>query len=185
MKLTSTPGFLSAVQTRRWQFLLFSSLSCLSARFLFNGQWFPSVMILMGLALVYPHMTVSLFESFNRFCNRRGWNTAVALSALSCVFLAVTVLLPEPAHAMFFANAETWMKGTFKGIDASMISMIFGVIRATLIIYVGIATVRVAQSMQRDEDWQTLARTPLVLMVSLTIGDTIVEMIIGGATTAG
>ncbi len=40
-------------------------------------------------------------------------------------------------------------------------------------IYLGIGLVKVIQSARNDDDWQQLARTPLILVVTVTMGDTV------------
>jgi hypothetical protein len=90
----------------------------------------------------------------------------------------------EPSHAQFFKTTESWLAGAFPNTVSTVIPLIFNVLRALFVIYLGIALVRVLQAARNDDDWQQLARTPLILVVTITIGD-ILASIITGAGTGG
>jgi hypothetical protein len=53
------------------------------------------------------------------------------------------------------------------------------VLRALFVIYLGIGLVKVIQSARNDDDWQQLARTPLILVVTVTMGDILAAVITG------
>ena len=59
------------------------------------------------------------------------------------------------------------------------IALIFNIFRALVILYLAVALIGVVDKMRRDEDWQTAARAPLIILVVLTLGDTLSGMIIG------
>jgi hypothetical protein len=40
--------------------------------------------------------------------------------------------------------------------------------------------VKVVQAARQDEDWQNLARTPLIILIAITMGDLLSQFIIGG-----
>lgn len=87
--------------------------------------------------------------------------------------------LAAPASAQFFQTAEQWMTGQFP--DASqVVPLVFNVLRGLFILYLGISLVRVVQAARQDEDWQNLARTPLIIMIAVTMGDVLAGMIVGG-----
>ena len=46
-------------------------------------------------------------------------------------------------------------------------------------IYLGIGLVKVIQSARNDDDWQQLARTPLILVVTVTMGNILAAVITG------
>jgi len=85
----------------------------------------------------------------------------------------------EPAQAQFFNKTQTWLGGAIPGIDASLVALIFNVLRALFVIYLGIGLVKVIQSARNDDDWQQLARTPLILVVTVTMGDILAAVITG------
>ncbi|WP_414620885.1 hypothetical protein [Calothrix sp. CCY 0018] len=87
--------------------------------------------------------------------------------------------LSTPAQAQFFQNAETWMTGQFTGAGEA-IPLVFNVLRGLFLIYLGISLVKVIQSARENEDWQNLARTPMIILIAVTIGDVLANLIIGG-----
>jgi len=84
-----------------------------------------------------------------------------------------------PAQAQFFQNAETWMTSQFAGAGEA-IPLVFNVLRGLFLIYLGISLVKVIQAARQDEDWQNLARTPMIILIAVTIGDILANLIIGG-----
>ncbi|AKG24515.1 hypothetical protein IJ00_07695 [Calothrix sp. 336/3] len=85
----------------------------------------------------------------------------------------------SPVQAQFFQNAETWMTSQFTGADTA-ITLSFNVLRGLFILYLGISLVRVVQAARQDEDWQNLARTPMIILIAVTMGDILANLIIGG-----
>lgn len=55
----------------------------------------------------------------------------------------------------------------------------FNVLRGLFLLYVGISLVRVINSARNDEDWQTIARTPLIIIIAVTAGDILTTLITG------
>lgn len=49
----------------------------------------------------------------------------------------------EPAQAQFFNKTQTWLGGAIPGINASLVALIFNVLRALFVIYLGIGLVKV------------------------------------------
>ena len=103
--------------------------------------------------------------------------TSSALTVLS-TFLLLDAF-SSPAQAQFFQSAETWMTGQFTGADEA-ITLSFNVLRGLFILYLGISLVRVVQAARQDEDWQNLARTPMIILIAVTMGDILANLIIGG-----
>jgi len=93
---------------------------------------------------------------------------------------------PDPVHAQFFQSTQVWMGNVFKptgnaasAVNTDVIALIFNVLRGLFVIYLGIALVRVIQAARNDDDWQQLARTPLIIVVAVTIGDVLASIITG------
>ncbi len=103
---------------------------------------------------------------------------AIALGAYAFTFAS------SPADAQFFQSAQTWMQGQFPQ-GGQVIPLVFNVLRGLFIVYLGIALVRVVQAARNDEDWQTLARTPLIILITVTLGDVLAGFIIGGGGAGG
>jgi len=57
------------------------------------------------------------------------------------------------------------------------------VLRGLIVLYLGINLVKVVQAAREGDDWQTLARTPLIIVVTVTMGDLLTAMIVGTGGT--
>lgn len=93
--------------------------------------------------------------------------------------LLLMTWLAYPAQAQFFGSAETWMQGNFGANTGDAIPLVFNVLRGLFLLYVGISLVRVINSARQDEDWQTIARTPLIIIIAVTAGDILTTLITG------
>ncbi|HEY9692710.1 MAG TPA: hypothetical protein V6D15_10915 [Oculatellaceae cyanobacterium] len=54
--------------------------------------------------------------------------------------------------------------------------------RALFVLYLAVSLARVISSARNDEDWQNLARTPLIILITVTMGDVLAGIITGGST---
>ena len=63
---------------------------------------------------------------------------------------------------------------------ATFAPLIFNAIRLSVIIYIIIAGIGVFQAMKRDEEWQSLLKVPVVLVVMIGVIDVSVGMVTGG-----
>ena len=109
---------------------------------------------------------------------RKGLRFRLPLVGGVVVSLLVTVLA-HPAQAQFFGNAETWMQTNLGNNTGDAIPLVFNVLRGLFLLYVGISLVRVINSARQDEDWQTIARTPLIIIIAVTAGDILTTLITG------
>ena len=115
-----------------------------------------------------------IFDIINRFAYKRIIaNIAYIMGGTLCVLDA----LSTPANALFLKGAEDFMKKSFKDVDDA-IALTFNVLRGLVLIYLAIALIDVVGKMQRNEDWQTAARTPLIVLMVVVIGDVISDLII-------
>jgi uncharacterized membrane protein len=105
---------------------------------------------------------------------------AIVLSLFWLDYFAV------PAQAQFFKKAEDFFKQTLttsgdaganNGTQA--VSLIFNVLRALYLLYIAVSLIGVINAVRKDEDWQTIARTPLLVVVAVTIADVLTGFIIG------
>jgi len=109
---------------------------------------------------------------------RKKWTVApIAYLFTSGVLFFDT--LSTPASAQFMVKAEDWMKSNFSQA-ADIIPLIFNVLRAVFVIYIGYSLFQVINAGRQDEDWKSMARQPLMVLVSVTIADVLTGMIIGG-----
>lgn len=86
-----------------------------------------------------------------------------------------------PSQALFFSAAETYFKTTFgvtSAATAEAVAMVFGILRIIFVLYLGIALVRVINAFRNDEDWQTAARIPMMVVLCIVLGDVLSAMIV-------
>jgi hypothetical protein len=108
--------------------------------------------------------------------------------------LAVAVLLgvfwldyfAAPAEAQFFKKAEDFFQNTLtQGASNESnntqlaVGLVFNVLRALYLLYIAVALIGVMNAVRKDEDWQSIARTPLLVVVAVTIADVLTGFIIG------
>ncbi|RAM51740.1 MAG: hypothetical protein C6Y22_09975 [Hapalosiphonaceae cyanobacterium JJU2] len=97
--------------------------------------------------------------------------------------------LAEPAQAQFFKKAEDFFKNTLtQGADTgnntqAAVSLVFNVLRALYLLYIAVSLIGVMNAVRKDEDWQSIARTPLLVVVAVTIADVLTGFVIGDSNT--
>ena len=140
------------------------------------------LMIATAIAIALPKQSQALLTNFEQIQRKYGVN----LYAVLFTILTVVCLLDfaaAPADAQFFNNAQTWMTNTFgnagNGQTQAVVELFFNVLRGLFLLYVGISLVRIVQAARNDEDWQTLARTPLIIVLSVFVGDLVTGLITG------
>jgi hypothetical protein len=168
VKLSSPGGWLSTSN------LLIAASILFAAKMLTCAPGFLGVAVI-GLA------TVLAWSQFKNLRGRWRWAarflTVIITSSLTAVWLATNVV--EPAHAQFLYQAEQFfltkilpgVSGTGQAGGTSVISIIFNVMRALYILYLAVALIGVVNAVRQDEDWQTAARTPLLIFVCITAAD--------------
>jgi hypothetical protein len=117
-----------------------------------------------------------------RSMNRWG----ISLKLVFIAFLIIWLIFDQsaPAQAQFFKNAETWLSTNLTPTgggtaNASLIKLVFNVLRALYLLYLGISLVRVVYSVRQDEDWQAIARTPLLILLTVSVADILTTTIVG------
>ena len=157
------------------------------------------------LALAVFLLTVSLKSSSLLFCWLIGILVVVAigqigqqakLSKQSIVLLQILAVaivvtgfcwgyLAEPAQAQFFKKAEDFFQYNLtqdlegSGNTQAAVSLVFNVLRAIYLLYIAISLVGVVNAVRKDEDWQTVARIPLLVVVAVTVADVLTGFIVG------
>ncbi len=138
-------------------------------------------MIASAIVIALPKQSQALFTNFDKLQRKYGVNLYAVLFALLAVICLID-FAAAPANAQFFNNAQTWMTTTFgnagNGQTSGVIELFFNVLRALFLLYVGISLVQIIQSTRNDEDWQTLARTPLIIVMAVFVGDLITGLIV-------
>ncbi|NDJ23836.1 hypothetical protein GS682_19755 [Nostoc sp. B(2019)] len=116
-------------------------------------------------------------------------------SLIPLQILAVAIILSlfwldyfaTPVQAQFFGEAEKFFKRTLTqgstttaGGSDTAVSLIFNILRAIYLLYIAISLVGVINAVRKDEDWQSIARTPLLVVVAVTVADVLTRFVIGG-----
>jgi len=127
---------------------------------------------------------------FNR--QRRYQFSPVVSLSLTAGLTTGLVLLSgsfSPAQAQFLQSAEQaateLTSGLGGGTDISpVITFIFGALRLLLIVYMAVALIQIVNSARQGEEWKDLARTPLLIVLVVIIGDFIANIVVGGGGAA-
>jgi hypothetical protein len=146
------------------------------------------LMIAAAIIIALPKQSQAMLTNFDKIQRKYGVNLYAVLFAILTV-VCVLDFAAAPAHAQFFNNAQDWMNETF-GDDGNaqttaVVDLFFNVLRGLFLLYVGISLVRVVQAARNDEDWQSLARTPLIIVLAVFVGDLVTGLIIGQAGGGG
>lgn len=98
------------------------------------------------------------------------------LMGVSLTAVAGLSLYESPAQALFFDAAETFFAQTFP-LAATPIATLFNVFRAVYVIYLIYSAISIWSSYNRDEEWMSVAKGPVVVFVGGTMIDLLTTMI--------
>ncbi len=131
-----------------------------------------------GIVALLPKEANSLLSNFERMQRKYGINIYTVLFCLvGAVFLLDIAV--APANAQFMQNAEDFFTEYFTGVNEDIIRYVFAVLRGLFLIYLGIGLIRVVQAARNDEDWQTIARTPIIVALTVVVGDLLAGLVTG------
>ena len=131
-----------------------------------------------------------IFDLLAKFYYRRRLANTTYVVGGTFAFLDA---FSTPANAQFFGKAEVFMKTALKPAGTAvqgaasndtdfLVSLVFNVLRGFLLIYFGVALINIVIQFRNNEDWQSAAKLPLTILVVLTLGDVLSQMIIGDGT---
>lgn len=154
----------------------------------FKGILFSTMLVALSIGTIW---SAAIRLKFNRLArwSRKTRLRRLAVTSLPSLLILVSYILTDltlaPAQAQFLQNAETFIANLLStsNVPATMVPLIFGVLRAIFVIYIAIAVIRVLVAARNDDDWTTLARTPLIIVMAIVIGDLMANLVIGGAGT--
>jgi len=163
-----------------------------SVPFLIACAVFVSVISLKSPILLFCLLVGSLIAVITQQIGQQVHLPRRSLILLQVLAAAIILALywldcfAAPAQAQFFGEAEKFFKRTLQdgsttnagGADTA-VSLIFNVLRAIYLLYIAISLVGVINAVRKDEDWQSIARTPLLVVVAVTIADVLTRFIIG------
>lgn len=100
----------------------------------------------------------------------------LVLAGLFVCFLA----LPDGAYAQFGQGMESYFNSSFPGANTTT-KTVFEGFRALYLIYLLVSLIGVVNHIRSQEDWTTPARLPVIVIVCVTIMDSLTNYITGGA----
>ncbi len=136
----------------------------------FLNPAFTSLGVLIaGLGVAYPQL-------------KKGKGSKLKLSLVAAAGVAFSTvlgvsLLSSSAQALFFEEAETFFETTFE-LSGEAVGVIFNIFRAMYVIYLIYSAISVWTSYQRDEDWMSVAKAPMVIFVGGTLIDVVASVIV-------
>ena len=185
MRITHSPhrsNFLNQIQNPQLAALTASIVGIVITFTCSKGMYLTALLALIGLLLAFPKVLLMLYGKFEQMIRHSKYSPVLLLGiALGFLIGLLLIFTVEPAQAQFFNRTQTWMTGAIPGVDTGLVALIFNVLRALFVIYLGIGLVKVIQSARNDDDWQQMARTPLILVVTVTMGDILAGIITGAA----
>jgi len=169
----------SLAMERSWDFaalplapLAIAAIALALVDILLSNPGLLSLMVLGGAAAV-------AWPEYRRFHGSLRWlprfiavGGVVMLAAVWLNYFAL------PANAQFFGSAEEFFSGSL-GVDSTVTATVFNVLRALYILYLAVAFIGVVNAVRQDEDWQTVARTPVLVVVVVTVADVLTGLITG------
>lgn len=147
-------------------------------------SFFVLLLSLTGTSLLICKKELNGLFNWILAVNRRYRLHTVLFVIVGVIFLGDCMAMP--ASAQFFTQTEGWMRSSFPmsggtgGGGTDIYALVFNTLRAIFVLYLAISLVRVIAAARNDEDWQNLARTPLIILITVTLGD-----ILGGLITGG
>lgn len=185
MRITHSPhrsNFLNQIQNPQLAALTAAIVGIAITFACTKGMYLTALLALIGLLLAFPKVLLMLYGKFEQLIRHSKYSPVLLLGiAIGFLIGLLLILTVEPAQAQFFNRTQTWMTGAIPGVDTGLVALIFNVLRALFVIYLGIGLVKVIQSARNDDDWQQMARTPLILVVTVTMGDILAGIITGAA----
>jgi hypothetical protein len=135
--------------------------------------------------LLISGLTATLIQKIGDLSNiPKKWLIVLQTIAIAVIFSFFWIdYFSVPAAAQFFGKAETFFKNNLaQGTGGSTaVSLVFNVLRALYLLYIAVALIGVINAVRKDEDWQVVARTPLLVVIAVTIADVLTNFIIGGS----
>ena len=183
----------AAKESHKFRLGMKSGLAILveSVPFLIACAVFVSVISLKSPILLFCLLVGSLIAVITQQIGQQFNLPKRSLIVLQILAAAIVLSLywldwfAAPAQAQFFGEAEKFFKNNLRGQGENAtngeaaVSLIFNVLRAIYLLYIAISLVGVINAVRKDEDWQSIARTPLLVVVAITIADVLTRFIIG------
>jgi hypothetical protein len=152
---------------------------------------FVCVIVVKGSSLLFcllvsGGMTVAIAYWGRRLGISKQWLLFFQFLAIALVTSTLWLnFLAEPANAQFFKKAEDFFQNTLTQGSTTTdntrtaISLVFNVLRAIYLLYIAGSLIGIINAVRKDEDWQSVARIPLLVIIAVTIADVLTSFIVG------
>ncbi|MBE9210325.1 hypothetical protein IQ244_28255 [Nostoc sp. LEGE 06077] len=170
-----------------WRMTFLESVPFLLACAVFLSVISLNSPVLLFCLLIGSLIVISIQQIGQQVNLPRRWRIALQILA-PVVILSLFWLdyFAAPAQAQFFGKAEKFFKNNLTagtttnsaGTDTA-VSLIFNVLRGIYLLYIAVSLIGVINAVRKDEDWQSIARTPLLVVLAVTIADVLTGFIIG------
>ncbi|MBF2063261.1 MAG: hypothetical protein IGS39_02335 [Calothrix sp. C42_A2020_038] len=160
-----------------------------SSLFLLTCACFLTIISFQSPILLFCLLLTGAVTAYIQYfgkCAKLPTNWIIILQTLVVVVILSGFWLDwfaNPAAAQFFSKAEIFFKNNLADASQSgatnAVSLVFNVIRALYLLYIAVSLVGVVNAVRKDEDWQVVARTPLLVVIAVTIADVLTSFITG------
>lgn len=103
-------------------------------------------------------------------------NFVLSIASLTLAAPLAMNAFAAPADALIFNNAQTAFTTAFP-LAGTVIPIIFNIFRAVYITYLLYTAISIWTSYQRDEDWMSAAKAPVIVFVAAELTDAVAQMI--------
>lgn len=131
---------------------------------------------LLGIAIL-GMATAIAYTQFSKIRHWKAWSQALLLGTATILATAWLNYFSPPANAAFFAEAENYFTTNFN-LSGTAITIVFATLRGLYILYLAIAFIGVFNAVRQDEDWVIVARTPILVVIVVTLADILTQMIV-------
>lgn len=170
----------SKVSHRLSRFLPYCVMGGIAAVYLTVSA--PALMIGLGflgvakLAIGYAGRSNPAIQRLAGWLGHRGYARMFAALLFGAALWGV---VNGHAYAQFFGAAEEFFTTTFGDAAGETVPIVFGVLRALFLLYIAVSLIRVINAGRNDDDWQQLAKAPLIVVVAVVVADVLTGLVVG------
>ena len=159
------PNFLG-LKASRWTT---AALGMAAIDLVFRDPILMSIGVIGGLTkLAYPHLK-------KVGGNKRKLHLAMVGGVATVTAMGLHLQISS-AQALFFEEAESFLSTTFD-LSGDAVATIFNVFRAVYVVYLIYSAISIWTAYNRDEDWMSVAKAPIVIFVGGTLIDAVTTII--------
>lgn len=164
---------------------------CLICKLVFDYQYKLAIDVTLLLFALFPVAILMLYAKLHVAYKRAGFHRRMPLIAVLGLISGITLPFAfiQPAHALFFNEAQTWATGAFSQAGStdiqSAITFVFNLFRFLMVAAVLGTVAAVGFALATERDVSTMARVPAGFAAIFVIGDIFSSLLTKGAAEAG